>query len=376
MLINIISFLTLALTIILYYKNNSINNKEEEVIPPSTNVSIMNKITSEIKNNSLSSSSLQKLIFWSHGGPTFAVKDDQFGCAGAFDKVEQLGNKIKNQYKPDYIVVISAHWQPDYSSKNSLTKVYLSDTNDNINNNISLHNELIYDFYGFPKEMYSWTFENVFNKKIIERITQLSQGSGITIEPKVRGLDHGLWVPGKVAQLDKPTENGDMIPVVQLSMLPNVPLLGNYDGDIKETLEVHYQLGKQLVNKIRADNGLVVLSGMSVHNLRHLGTVFSGESVPYAKQFNDYLRSLILKDKDEKLAHDYETNSLYKGLIKLGEDKALTNLLLQAHAPGIDHFLPFVIGCGALTREEYFKEEFNQETGSLGWGIYSNVNIE
>ncbi|XBW34913.1 hypothetical protein QEN19_000477 [Hanseniaspora menglaensis] len=322
-------------------------------------------------NPELKSENLQKLIFWSHGGPTFAIKDDPFGCAGAFNKVESLGEKIKNEFKPDYVVVISAHWQPDYNTPDSLSKLYLSDTK----KEAETENELIYDFYNFPQEMYSWKFKNTFSKDLIKRISALQEGTGISVEAAIRGLDHGLWVPGKVAKLDKPDNEGNLVPVVQLSMLPNSPALGGDGVEIRETLDSHYKLGV-LINKIRADNGLVVLSGMSVHNLREIQSISRGTSSPEFKKFNDYLRTLIIADKKEKIAQDYNTNSLYKGLMKLGEDENLIRLLLKAHAPGIDHFLPFVIGAGSLTRDEYFKEVFNQETGSLGWGIYINKKIE
>ncbi|KKA02500.1 hypothetical protein D499_0I00320 [Hanseniaspora uvarum DSM 2768] len=374
MLGNIISFFTILVSITIYYLSK--NYKEYQPINKDiiiqTNTT-MNKIITETKAN-LSSNNLQKLIFWSHGGPTFAIKDDPFGCSGAFNKVEALGSKIKNEYNPDYIVIISAHWQPtDRNSPDAFKTVYLSDTK--ASNDKPQENELIYDFYGFPDEMYSWKFKNTFNKQLINRITKLSDDTLIKIKPKVRGLDHGLWVPGKVAQLDKPGNNTDeLIPVVQLSMLPDVPALSRGSVDIRETLNTHYNLG-QLVNKIRADNGAVILSGMSVHNLRDLQSIFLGKKLPYAKQFDDYLRDLIIKDKQEKINKDYDTNSLYNGLMKLGEDKKLTSLLLQAHSPGIDHFLPFVIGCGALTNDEYFKEQYCEETGSLGWGIYTSEKV-
>lgn len=374
MLGNIISFFTILISIIIYYSSK--NYKENQGIINNNIIqtnSTMNRIIAETKA-SLSTNNLQKLIFWSHGGPTFAIKDDPFGCAGAFNKVESLGAKIKDEYKPDYIVIISAHWQPtDQTSSDAYKTVYLSDTRSS--NAGPIENELIYDFYGFPDEMYSWKFKNTFNKQLINRITKLSDDSMIKIKPQVRGLDHGLWVPGKVAQLDKPGKDTDeLIPVVQLSMLPDVRALSRGSIDIRETINIHYNLG-QLVNKIRADNGAVVLSGMSVHNLRDLQSVFLGRKLPYAKQFDDYLRDLIVKDKKEKIAQDFTTNSLYNGLMKLGEDKNLTSLLLQAHSPGIDHFLPFVIGCGALTNDEYFKEQYVEETGSLGWGIYTAEKV-
>lgn len=368
MLSNFFTLLTLTLTIFIYYCTR--NPKENDIIE---NNVVMNKVISESKNT-FSSSMLQKLIFWSHGGPTFAIKDDPFGCSGAFDKVENLGYKIKNEYKPDYVVIISAHWQPtDQRSPDAYKTVYLSDTR--ASGDHPQENELIYDFYGFPDEMYSWKFKNTFSKPLLNRIVKLSEDTDVKIKPKVRGLDHGLWVPGKVAQLDKPAENSDdLIPVVQLSMLPDVQGLSRGSPNIRETLNLHYNLG-HLVNKIRNDNGLVVLSGMSVHNLRDLQSLFSGRKVAYAKKFNDYLRELIQQDKKEKINNDFTTQSLYNGLMKLGEDKTLTSLLLSAHSPGIDHFLPFVIGCGALTNDEYFKEQYCEETGSLGWGIYTSEKV-
>lgn len=368
MLTNIFTFFTLTLSIYIYYYSKTHNNQNQII-----EYKNMNKIISESKSN-LSSNVLQKLIFWSHGGPTFAIKDDPFGCSGAFSKVENLGYKIKNEYKPDYVVIISAHWQPsDQHSSDAYKTVYLSDTKNKSDH--PQENELIYDFYGFPDEMYSWKFKNTFNKPLLNRIMKLSEDTDVKIKPKARGLDHGLWVPGKVAQLDTPPEDSnDLIPVVQLSMLPDVQGLSRGSSNIRETLNIHYNLG-QLVNKIRSDNGVVVLSGMSVHNLRDLQSLFLGKKVPYAKQFDDYLRELIKKDKEEKINNDFTSKSLYNGLMKLGEDKSLMSLLLSAHSPGIDHFLPFVIGCGALTNDEYFKEEYCEETGSLGWGIYTSEEV-
>lgn len=366
MLINVISVLSI-LTIFFFYTNVKDKKNSAQISKDSI---IKNKTTSGTMSPMPEIKPLQKLIFWSHGGPTFAIKNHPHGSSGAFNKIEQLGNQIKNKLKPDYVVIISAHWQPNYVSKESLSKVYLSDTKSQNQN----ENELIYDFNRFPKDMYSWTFENTFSKDLIKRITDLSNDSDIKIEPKVRGLDHGLWVPGKVAQLDKPADDGLLVPVVQLSMLPNAPALGTGYVDIRETLKTHYNLGS-LVNKIRADNGVVVLSGMSVHNLVDRGSIDRFETTPYSKKFNDYLRMLILTDESEKKAGNVKTNCLYKGLMKLGEDQELNNLLLQAHAPGIDHFLPFVIGCGALTENEYFEEVFNEELGSVGWGIYVNHEI-
>ena len=47
----------------------------------------------------------------SHGGPTFMYELDDFGNKGAWNTVKKIGNNIKKNWKPDYIIVISAHWQ-------------------------------------------------------------------------------------------------------------------------------------------------------------------------------------------------------------------------------------------------------------------------
>ena len=36
---------------------------------------------------------------------------DDFGNKGAWNTVKKIGNNIKKNWKPDYIIVISAHWQ-------------------------------------------------------------------------------------------------------------------------------------------------------------------------------------------------------------------------------------------------------------------------
>ena len=50
-------------------------------------------------------------ILFSHGGPTFMYENDDFGNKGAWNTVKKIGTNIKKNWKPDYIIVVSAHWQ-------------------------------------------------------------------------------------------------------------------------------------------------------------------------------------------------------------------------------------------------------------------------
>ena len=63
---------------------------------------------------------------------------DDFGNKGAWNTVKKIGNNIKKNWKPDYIIVISAHWQ---SKGDNLIEIDCPRNNE--------ENPLIYDFTDF-----------------------------------------------------------------------------------------------------------------------------------------------------------------------------------------------------------------------------------
>ena len=69
------------------------------------------------------------VIFIGHGSPMNAIEDNDFTKS-----LNKLGN---SKPRPDAILVVSAHW---------LTKGTQVNTSENP--------EIIYDFYGFPDELY------------------------------------------------------------------------------------------------------------------------------------------------------------------------------------------------------------------------------
>lgn len=72
---------------------------------------------------------------------------------------------------------------------------------------------LIYDFYGFPSHYYKVKYPNKGNKQLAEQIISLLRNHGIKASGTHRGLDHGIWVPFKVAF--DPEDNPLTIPIVQ-----------------------------------------------------------------------------------------------------------------------------------------------------------------
>ena len=303
----------------------------------------------------------QKTFFWSHGGPTFMYKtpNDIAGANTAYNYVEKFGQQVKTEFRPKYIAVISAHWQPRYEGPESMKKIYVAspknigEVNDD---NEKVTNELIYDFYNFPKHMYEEKFESYVTKGIIDKIVSLSD-EDVTIERVERGIDHGVWVPGKVAQLDQYEKKEDFIPIVQVSMLPCVPN-GNGEDErlnenvkVTETFEAHIKTISPIIKKINEDGGLVILSGMSVHNLSILKKMMAEHKHPeFVKTFNQYLRETIDEDKTANDDHV----AMRAKILGLGKESSEENKkFFEAHSPEIDHFLPFVIGVGAVAKGEY-----------------------
>jgi aromatic ring-opening dioxygenase catalytic subunit (LigB family) len=280
------------------------------------------------------------VYFVSHGGPTFMYPDDSFGEPGAYRAVSKVGKFIKNQIKPNFIVVVSAHWE-------GLNKIEVSVPKDTFGDN--LENELIYDFYGFPSHMYKEQFHSKGNVALSKDIKSTLKEHGLNAQLTPRGLDHGVWVPFKVAFSTNKADDEHYwdldMPLVQVS------LQNTADFD------THRKLG-QALNKYRELGGVVICSGMSVHNLRDLGAAMgSNKPMPYVTPFNKILSDIVTKTTGDERFKEFETlNSEHKQLYH------------KAH-PTVEHFMPIVVAAGAADSEPA-KELYNSAQLSLGWGIY------
>lgn len=221
------------------------------------------------------------------------------------------------------MVVFSAHWQS---------------TPINVNN--ALLTDLIYDFYGFPKQFYEAKYPNVGSPEIASNIIKLLSEAGIHAEGTKRGLDHGVWSGFHVAF--NPETNPLNVPLVQVSLYNN------------ENPTDHYNLGRAVATL--RDEGIVIIgAGMSVHNLRDMRFSFgSNRPMPYSVSFDNALKEATTTspaEREEKMKQ------------VCGRPDAR-----EAH-PWMDHLMPIYVAAGAAA-EEKGTQLWTMQEGSVAWAQY------
>lgn len=227
-------------------------------------------------------------LFIAHGAPLLAIEDN--------DYTQFLSRLGKEFPRPQAIILFSAHWVTGVQ-RVSEVKEY----------------DMIYDFGGFPDELYQIRYPAKGEQQISHQITNLFTENGITFEVETeRGLDHGAWV---VLRLLYP--NAD-IPVISMSVNPRL------------SPEQQYKIGQSLAI-LRANNILVIASGGTVHNLRALQRTESQVN-DWALEFDEWLE-MGLKQWDLDSLYRYDTLAPH------------ASLAVPLH--GNEHFIPIFYAMGA-----------------------------
>lgn len=177
----------------------------------------------------------QPSLFIPHGGgPCFFMDDPRGIWTGMATFLRGLAATLPE--RPRAVLVVSGHWETDgFSFTGAPTP------------------SLIYDYHGFPRHTYELRYETPGSPALAARAAGLLSAAGITatVDPD-RGLDHGVFVPLKVAL---PAAD---IPVVEMSV----------DRALDPAL--HLAAGHALA-ALRDEGVLILGSGMSFHNMRGYG---------------------------------------------------------------------------------------------------------
>jgi 4,5-DOPA dioxygenase extradiol len=240
--------------------------------------------------------------FVGHGAPTNAVDEDRGAAWSTWSETLPT---------PTAILSISAHYEQAPPSLGATTMV-----------------PLIYDFWGFPDDLYEIEYSAPGAPDLADRIENLMSGHSQVVREEDRGLDHGTWVP--LIHM-YPEAN---IPVLQLSLpWTNEP-------------RKMFELGKRLA-PLRDDGVFILGSGNLVHNLRSADWS-NGPTPDWASEFDHWLSETLLEDRDEDL-QAYRRNPL-AGICH----------------PTQEHFVPLLVAAGAASEHDTVSfpiEDF--ELGSL-----------
>ena len=247
---------------------------------------------------------MSQSLFISHGAPNIIFSDLK-----SKKSIQNLKNILDT---PKYIIIVSAH----YVTKN--LKV--------IN---PIANSLMYDFYGFEKELYEFKYNiksdiNLTNN-LIEKLK--NQHIDISIDENRTSYDHGVW--SVLSLIYEKLE----IPVIQLSI--------SISYKIPELLN----LGEKL--KIFKNEALLIFSGGVTHNLSEMGY---GNTKTYANEFNDTIKNIIENANVEELENISKDKNFYK------------------NHPTTEHFIPLLLAFGSAFNKK--GESFNSEI------LYSNISME
>ncbi len=233
----------------------------------------------------------------------------------------QALRRFGERSSPRALIVISAHWE----------------THQRVGIVAGSHPGLIYDFGGFPPELYQLTYPAPGDPALARTLQRQLNEQGWKAElDEHRGWDHGLWVP---LRLMFPLA---AIPVVQMS-LPDAA-----------SPEQVLRLGQSL-STVREQDVLVIASGGLVHNLRRM--IFGAIDAPvadWARQFQAWvLEKLHARDIDSLLHY-----------AKLAPQAALA-------VPTPEHFAPLFAALGAAGAYE----KLELVTDEIQYGSMSMVSF-
>jgi 4,5-DOPA dioxygenase extradiol len=235
-------------------------------------------------------------LFIGHGSPTNVLENNNY--------TRFLEDYGKDLVRPKAIVVFSAHW---------LGKEIMITGSD--------APKQIYDFYGFPDEMYRIRYEPKGSLEIAELISDAIPEIQIHQD---RGIDHAGWAVLKFLCPDAD------IPTLQISMNMNM------------TIAEHFEFAKKL-RRFRDEGVMFIGSGNLIHNLRNLSWDPSVGEYEWAVEINRWFREKIeAQDKDS--------------LVNI--EKTLENY--QFAMPTLDHYLPFIYTLGLMEENEKINIIFDE----------------
>lgn len=185
-----------------------------------------------------------------------------------FSKLETSLKTLPQQLgaEPKAILVVSGHWEEDdFAVMSSATP------------------PMLYDYGGFPPEMYRIQYPAPGAPDVAQRAFDLLRAAGLATHlDSERGFDHGTY-----ALLAVTHPKAD-VPVFQVAI--------RHDCDP----EAHWQLGRALA-PLRDEGVLIIGSGSSYHNLRAMLSSHRGHNrAEESAQFDAWLQQTLVESDPQQ----------------------------------------------------------------------------
>jgi 4,5-DOPA dioxygenase extradiol len=243
------------------------------------------------------------VLFVGHGSPMNAIEDNEFSRAWI-----AAGKALA---RPKAILCISAHWESEGIQVTAMERP-----------------KTIYDFYGFPPELYAASYPAPGSPELAEHVRDLVKPVDVRLDLSW-GLDHGTW-----SVLTRLFPQAD-IPVIQLSL------------DVNMSAQEHYDLGKQL--KALRDEGVLILgSGNIVHNLLILN--WNAAAYDWAVEFDKKVTQWILEHDHEPIIQYHKQGKAAALAVNSAEHyKPLLYILAAGEAGESIHFFTEKVTMGSIS---------------------------
>ena len=207
-------------------------------------------------------------LFVPHGaGPCFFM---DWNPPGMWNRMETWLRSVVSVAgsRPREILIVTGHWEAEAFTVNAQRSP-----------------GLLYDYTGFPEHTYRLSWPARGSPELAAKTCELLAGAGFpAAEDHARGLDHGVFIPMKLAFPDAD------IPIVQLSLRTGL--------DPAE----HIAAGSALA-PLRRDGVLIIGSGMSFHNMdRLMGNLRSGATDidPDSERFDAWLAETVVLPRAQR----------------------------------------------------------------------------
>jgi 4,5-DOPA dioxygenase extradiol len=250
---------------------------------------------------SLRPSPKMPVIFVGHGNPMNAILDNDITRNWS-----KIGTKLP---EAQAVVVISAHWLTEGTRVTDAPK-----------------QQIIYDMYGFPDELYKVKYDANGSPEIANILTKKLQDYEAKLD-STWGLDHGTW------SVLKHLNPEPKVPVLQISL------------DVNKSLSQVVDMFKSL-KPLRNKGVIFIGSGNIVHNLGLINWA-NDKSYDWALEFDAFSADAISNHKINLLTNPSKTTK--SALIAVPTD---------------DHYRPMLAAMALLDKNEELS--FFNETIDLG----------